>query len=224
MDEALFSLNPFVMPRKILIADDHGLFASGLESILAVNPDYRVNSRFRNGKEVLIFLEEGNSADLIILDLNMPVMDGVQCLNYFQRNFPEVKILVVSMHQTETSVLLCQKLGAFGYVGKNSSLQILIEAIQVILEGGEYFEAFHKTEETKEDDGFYNKLMKEYNLSNREIDIIQLIINQFESNEIADKLHLSPLTVKTHRKNIYRKLGVRNLTGLVSLMREQPRI
>jgi DNA-binding NarL/FixJ family response regulator len=212
------------MPKKILIVDDHGLFASGLESILAVNPDYMVNSRFRNGKDVLLFLGKGNSADLIILDLNMPVMDGIQCLNYFQRNYPKVRILVVSMHQTETSVCLCKKLGASGYVGKNTSLQVLKDAIEIVLKGGEYFEAFHESDENLEGDGFYSKLMKEYNLSNREIDIIQLIINQFESNEIADKLHLSPLTVKTHRKNIYRKLGVRNLTGLVALMREQPRI
>lgn len=211
------------MSKRILIADDHELFSSGLESLLCKNPDYMVLSHFKNGKEVQTFFDKEGKADLLVLDLNMPVMDGIQLLTYLQRNYPLVKVLIVSMHQTESSVNLCKKLGAKGFISKDSHLKILLTGVEEILEGGEYFQDVFQEVPTESGSGFYERLMIEYNLTNREVDIIQLILNQYESNEIAEKLFLSPLTVKTHRKNIFRKLGVRNLTGLVALMKEQPR-
>ncbi|WP_373493519.1 response regulator [Aquiflexum sp.] len=211
------------MSKRILIADDHELFSSGLESLLCKNPDYLVVSHFKNGKEVQTFFDKEGNADLLVLDLNMPVMDGIQLLTYLQRNHPLVKVLIVSMHQTESSVHLCKRLGAKGFITKDSHLNILLNGVERILEGGEYFQDVFREVNPEPGSGFYEKLMIEYNLTNREVDIIQLILNQYESNEIAEKLFLSPLTVKTHRKNIFRKLGVRNLTGLVALMKEQPR-
>ncbi|WP_373523806.1 response regulator [Aquiflexum sp.] len=211
------------MSKRILIADDHELFSSGLESLLCKNPDYLVVSHFKNGKEVQTFFDDGGKSDLLVLDLNMPVMDGIQLLTYLQRNHLSIKVLIVSMHQTESSVNLCKTLGAKGFVSKDSHLKILLNGVEEILEGGEYFQDVFREEITESGSGFYERLMMEYNLTKREVDIIQLILNQYESNEIAEKLFLSPLTVKTHRKNIFRKLGVRNLTGLVALMKEQPR-
>ncbi|MFN3999031.1 response regulator [Algoriphagus sp.] len=210
---------------KILIADDHELFSTGLENLLNKNPNFKVLSGFRNGKDLLNYFEEGGEADLLILDLNMPVMDGIQFLTYIQRKFCAIKVLVVSMYLTESTLKLCQNLGAHGYVCKDSSLQILLKAVDEILNGNFYFqETSPEKFEEANPSGFYQKLKSHYRLSDREIDIIQLIINQYEGNEIAEKLHLSPLTVKTHRKNIFRKLGVRNLAGLVALMREEPGI
>jgi DNA-binding NarL/FixJ family response regulator len=211
------------MSKRILIADDHELFSSGLENLLCKNPDYLVVSHFKNGKEVQTFFDKEGKADLLVLDLNMPVMDGIQLLTYLQRNYPLVKVLIVSMHQTESSVNLCKKLGAKGFISKDSHLKNLLNGVEEILEGGEYFQDVFQEVSTESGSGFYERLMMEYNLTNREVDIIQLILNRYESNEIAEKLFLSPLTVKTHRKNIFRKLGVRNLTGLVALMKEQPR-
>lgn len=211
------------MSKRILIADDHELFSSGLESLLSKNPDYLVITHFKNGKEVQTFFDHEGHADLLVLDLNMPVMDGIQLLTYLQRNHPIVKVLIVSMHQTESSVHLCKRLGAKGFISKDSHLKILMNGVEEILDGGEYFQDSFQEVPTESGLGFYERLMMEYNLTKREVDIIQLILNQFESSEIAEKLFLSPLTVKTHRKNIFRKLGVRNLTGLVALMKEQPR-
>jgi DNA-binding NarL/FixJ family response regulator len=210
------------MSKRILIADDHELFTSGLESLLCQNPNYLVTGHFKNGKEVQTFFDKGEQADLLVLDLNMPVMDGIQLLTYLQRNFSHVDILIVSMHKTESSISLCKRLGAKGFVCKDAHLQVLLEAVDAILEGGEYFQEGIVPDEKNADKGFYEKMMSEYNLTNREMDIIQLILNQYESNEIAEKLFLSPLTVKTHRKNIFRKLGVRNLTGLISIVKDQP--
>ncbi|WP_373523808.1 response regulator [Aquiflexum sp.] len=211
------------MSKNIIIVDDHDLFASGLISILSKNPDYSLIGQFNNGKKLVDYLDSSHSnPDLVTLDLNMPIMDGVQCLGYIQRHFPKLKVIVISMHQTIATINLCERLGAYGFVGKNSPLKVLLNAIEKVLDGEKFFDKEEAENQKKQPDGFYKNLIQEYNLSKREVDIIQLIINQFESNEIADKLNLSPLTVKTHRKNIFRKLGVRNLTGLVSIMRQQP--
>ena len=100
----------------------------------------------------------------------------------------------------------------------------MLNALNVIMEGGKFFQESSQEVFDSEGKGFYEKLNHHYKLSKREVDIIQLILNQYESSEIADKLNLSPLTVKTHRKNIFRKLGVRNLAGLVALVKDHPRL
>ncbi|MCS4434722.1 response regulator transcription factor [Aquiflexum gelatinilyticum] len=212
------------MSTQIIIADDHELFTSGLDNLVSTNPNIKVLAHFRNGKEVLTYLERGNKADVLILDLNMPVMDGLQLLGHLQRDYPVIKKLVISMHQTTSSIELCKNLGADGFIGKDSSLHVMLNALNVIIEGGKFFQESNQVVFDSEGKGFYEKLNHQYKLSKREVDIIQLILNQYESSEIADKLNLSPLTVKTHRKNIFRKLGVRNLAGLVALVKDHPRL
>lgn len=210
------------MGTKIIIADDHELFATGLNQILKSDPRYQLNGCFSNGKQVIDYLASGYFADLIILDLNMPVMDGVQVMGHLQRNYPKMKKLVLSMHKTASSVELCKNLGADGMVGKDVPLQELLESIQTILNGDEYFKDLPNLKPEKEEEGFYKKLANQFHLSKRETEIIQLIINQYESNEIAEKLNLSQFTVRTHRRNIFEKLRVRNLAGLVSFLKNFP--
>jgi DNA-binding NarL/FixJ family response regulator len=210
------------MGTKIIIADDHELFASGLNQILKSNPSYQLNGCFSNGKQVIDYLSSGYSADLLILDLNMPVMDGVQVMGHLQRNYPKMKKLVLSMHRTKSSVELCKNLGADGMIGKDASLQVLLDSIQSILNGEDYFKDLPNSGLGKDEEGIYKKLADQFQLSKREIEVIQLIINQYESNEIAEKLNLSPFTVRTHRRNIFEKLGVRNLAGLVSFLKNSP--
>ncbi|WP_373519982.1 response regulator [Aquiflexum sp.] len=208
------------MRTKIIIADDHEMFASGLKQILNTNPNYHLGNCFSNGKQVLDYLDQGYSADLLILDLNMPVMDGVQVMGHLQRNYPNVKKLVLSMHRTVSTVELCKNLGADGMIGKDAPLQVLLESIQSIIKGGIYFNDLPVGNDNIEDDGFYKKLAKQYHLSKRETEVLQLIINQFETDEIAEKLNLSRFTVRTHRRNIFEKLGVRNLAGLVTFLKK----
>lgn len=210
------------MRTKIIIADDHELFAKGLNQILTSNPSYQLNGWFSNGKQVIDYFANGYSADLLILDINMPVINGVQVMGHLQRNYPKVKKLVLSMHRTSSSVELCKNLGAHGIVGKDEPLQVLLDSIHSILNGEEYFKDLPSLKSEKEDDGFYKKLAKQFHLSKRETEIIQLILNQYESNEIAEKLNLSQFTVRTHRRNIFEKLRVRNLAGLVSFLKNFP--
>ena len=208
------------MRTKIIIADDHEMFASGLKQILNSNPNYHLGACFNNGRQVLDYLDQGYSADLLILDLNMPVMDGVQVMGHLQRNYPSLKKLVLSMHRTVSSVELCKNLGADGMIGKDAPLQVLLDSIQSIIKGDIYFKEMPVSNDNKEDDGFYKKLAKQYHLSKRETEVLQLIINQFETDEIAEKLNLSLFTIRTHRRNIFEKLGVRNLAGLVTFLKK----
>jgi DNA-binding NarL/FixJ family response regulator len=208
------------MRTKIIIADDHEMFASGLKKILNSNPNYHLGGCFNNGRQVLDYLDQGYAADLLILDLNMPVMDGVQVMGHLQRNYPGLKKLVLSMYRTNSTIELCKNLGADGMIGKDAPLQVLLDSIQSIIRGDIYFKEMPMSNDNKEDDGFYKKLAKQYHLSKRETEILQLIINQFETDEIAEKLNLSRFTVRTHRRNIFEKLGVRNLAGLVTFLKK----
>nr|MBI1228965.1 response regulator [Cytophagales bacterium] len=208
------------MRTKIIIADDHEIFASGLKEILNTNPNYHLGDCFRNGKQVLDYFDQGYTADLLILDLHMPIMDGVQVMGHMLRDYPNVKKLVLSMHRTDSTIELCKNLGADGMIGKDAPIQVLLESIQSIIKGGIFFNDTPASNNNIEKDGFYNMLAKQYYISKREIEVLQLILNQFETNEISEMLNLSPYTVKTHRRNIFEKLGVRNLAGLVNLLKK----
>jgi DNA-binding NarL/FixJ family response regulator len=208
------------MSTKIVIADDHELFADGLEKLIRANQDYQVVEKFKNGVEVMEYIDRGGQVDLLVLDLNMPKMDGTQLMGYLHRNQSPVKVLVVSMHHSQSTMESVRKLAVKGYIGKDSSVSELLTAIDEVLKGNEYFNDAVTEEASATHEDHFGGIFGAYGLSKREVEIIRLIINQYEGGEIADILHLSPLTVKTHRKNIFRKLGVRNLAGVFSLVQK----
>jgi DNA-binding NarL/FixJ family response regulator len=212
------------MEKKIVIANDHELFAAGLEKLIRSNSEYLVVERFKNGKEVMEFFQESSRVDLLVLELNILKMDGIQLLGHLHRRHPYVKVLVVSMDHSHSTSELVRKFGAKGFIGNRSTVSELLTAIFEVLKGNEYFIEheleFKSIKNPYQFGGFFNQ----FGLSKREEDIIHLIINQYEGREIANVLNLSPLTVKTHRKNIFRKLGVRNLAGLVALVKDHPRL
>lgn len=211
------------MSFSVLVVEDHELFAGGLKMILNSLPEFRYLGHLRNGKELVDFLEDQSSVDLIVLDLQMPLMDGMQVLPYLRRNFPEIGVLVVSGNHTTAKMELCKNLGALGFVGKDSSLVVFREALQAVAERKFYFKEINKDQQKilQEKNGMFDKLREVYQLSPREMEIIQMILYQMETKEIAEKLHLSPLTIKTHRKNIFTKLKVHNVAGLLGLIKDQ---
>ena len=166
------------------------------------------------------YIDRGGQVDLLVLDLNMPKMDGTQLMGYLHRNQSPVKVLVVSMHHSQSTMESVRKLGVKGYIGKDSSVSELLTAIDEVLKGNDYFNDAVTEEASAPHEDHFGGIFGAYGLSKREVEIIRLIINQYEGGEIADILHLSPLTVKTHRKNIFRKLGVRNLAGVFSLVQK----
>ncbi|MGY6520119.1 MAG: response regulator [Mongoliitalea sp.] len=212
------------MSVSVLVADDHRLFTVGIRRMLDLMPEYRLIGEVQNGYEVITFLEKNPTVDILVLDLQMPLMDGMQVLAYLTRRYSSLKKLILSSNHTKSSIEACKNLGATGFLGKDSCFESFREALVRISKGEEYFQAVSSGQNSFNGHWscLYQKLREAYHLSERETEIIQMILNQCESKEIADRLHLSPLTVKTHRKNIFKKLKVHNVSGLLGLIRQNP--
>ena len=196
----------------VLIADDHTMFREGITSLLKNEKEIAVVGEVRNGIEALAFIE-GNVPDIILMDIEMPEMDGLKATAKIRKKHPGIKIIALTMHKRSAFIKHMLKAGASGFVPKNSGKKELVAAIEAVHSGEAYY-----TRDVMRSvmDGIRGKEEKnETPLSTREIEIIKLIANEMTTPEIATKLHLSPLTVETHRKNILLKLGLRNVAGIV---------
>ncbi|RXK82852.1 response regulator transcription factor [Filimonas effusa] len=201
---------------RIIIADDHQLLIDGLTAVLQTEPAWEVLEAVNNGRQLLDRLAN-TKPDLVLLDLNMPRLDGIQALTAISKNYPEVKVLVISNYNQPQLQADVRKLGAAGYLLKNISAALLKEAITRVLAGGTCFE--EQATPPAADEWFPDDFMKKYQLTRREIEIVKLIGKELSTKEIADQLFLSELTVATHRKNILRKLEVKNIAGVVNFIR-----
>ncbi|MGE0587436.1 MAG: response regulator [Cyclobacteriaceae bacterium] len=198
---------------KVVIADDHAMFREGIVSLLSTEKNIALVGEAGSGREVLELMET-NLPDVVLLDIEMPGMDGLETARKLKKQFPSVKILALTMHNRSAFIKNMMKAGASGYVLKNSGKSELLRAIEMVYDGKIYYsdqaiKTVMQTIGAKESDNTQ--------LSSREIQIVKLIANQLTSTEIAERLHLSSKTVETHRKNIYLKLGVHNAAGLVKL-------
>lgn len=202
------------MKYNLIIIDDHKMFLDGVLSILNSENEYNVVLSSTEGKNVIKYLDinSNDTIDLIITDISMPEIDGISLSKIVKEKNKKIKILVVSMHTNADMIDSLIKLDVEGYIHKNAKKEELLHAIKVILDGEKYF-----SKEIK-DIYFENKLSKkkeeEIKLTQREIDVITLIAQEYTTQEIADKLFLSKHTIESYRKNIIGKLGVRNLAGL----------
>ncbi|MFD2201164.1 response regulator [Shivajiella indica] len=207
---------------RIIIVEDNEIFSDGIRRILESNLNLEVKASFGNGEDALNYLKAGENPDMILLDLYMPQMNGLEFLEYVQEERPGMKILVTSMQPSETNIFLTRKLGAHGFIAKDSSLKKMLLAVKEVLNGDFYF-----PEEGKSLGSFdrvdltIKKLCKKFEISRSEVKILDMLLDQKKNKEIAQELHLSPMTVKTHRKNIYRKFGVHSLAGIVFLLKEE---
>jgi DNA-binding NarL/FixJ family response regulator len=200
---------------KILIVDDHQLVLDGLRLIIESQADLQLVGEAHNGQEAIDFIKE-NEVDIILMDLNMPVLNGIEASKKIVSIHPESKILILSMLSDTKLVKKLVKEGIKGYMLKNSGQDEIVDAIRRIRKGSTYFDP-HIVElmmsgqsKTKvKNEGIHPSL------SRREKEILQLIINEHTSAEIAEKLFISLGTVESHRRNMISKLGVRNTAGLV---------
>jgi DNA-binding NarL/FixJ family response regulator len=202
-------------PYHILIIDDHTLFADGLQNIIVKNNLGIISGIVNNGKDLLCKL---NSfvPDLIILDINMPILNGIEATKIILVKYPNIKILIISMREEIKTIKELKALGISGYLTKFIGESDLIEAIENIKNNIPYFPVL--------DD--YNKIIlnkKEgfINLTNSEIKVIHLVVDGFTSKEIAEQLNLSLHTVNTHRKNISRKTSLKNTVALIDFVKEK---
>lgn len=202
---------------KILLVDDHDVVRTGIKALLHGEDNLEVVGEANNGKSALEFLDN-QEVDLIVMDINMPIMDGVQCTVELKKKFPDMKVLALTMLSEEQHIRQMLKAGASGYILKNSGQQELLKAISSILGGQHYFskEATQAimmdmvNDEPKENKIKYDNIY----LTDREKDVLKLIVKEFTNQEIADKLFISVRTVDAHRRNLLQKIGARNAAGL----------
>ncbi|MDQ6471611.1 response regulator transcription factor [Flavobacterium sp. LHD-80] len=199
---------------NLLIADDHTMFLQGIVSLLEQETEINIIGKAVNGIEALEIIKAKNP-DLVILDISMPEMDGIELSKILKKDFPEVKILVVSTHSNVKIISRLIRIGVNGYLLKNAEKSELLKAIHTIASGENYF-----SEETEEKHlANHLKIEKQVSilteLSSREKEILVLIAHEYNTAEIAEKTFISLNTVNTHRRNLLSKLNAKNTAGLV---------
>lgn len=204
---------------KILIADDHPFFRDGIHQLLIGQTGIGEIGEAANGKEVLQQLAK-KEYDLVIMDIKMPQMSGIEATREIHKKYPKIKVLAISMYDEQTYIVKMLKAGAKGYLLKNSTKAELLKAISEVMRGESYFSrevsdimfshiASGKSIENGDDEPVAQALTR------REIEIIRMIAEELTNVEIGGKLNISPRTVDTHRRNLFQKLKVKNTAGLV---------
>lgn len=199
----------------IVLADDHKIVRDGLKSFLLKIPDFVILAEAEDGEQ-LLDIYENQLPDIALVDISMPKLTGLEALRHLHEQNPEVKIIMLSMHEEPDYIMKALQNGAKGYLLKNTDEKELEMAIRVVAGGGKYFNAVVSNIMIE---NLSNKPMvkmtEEVNVSTREKEILKLV-SQGQSNKmIADKLNISSRTVETHRLNLLRKLNVSNAAELV---------
>lgn len=199
---------------KIIIADDHTMFLQGIVSLLENEENITILGKAENGKAVFKIIENA-IPDIILLDISMPEMDGIEVTKIIKQKYPSIKILIISTHSNIQMIAKLIRMGADGYLLKNAEKQELLHAINTIQKGKTYY--CKEVEEKNEDNNskIKSETLQITELSNREKEILVLIAQEFTGNEIAEKTFISLNTVNTHRRNLISKLNVKNTAGLV---------
>ncbi len=204
---------------RILIVDDHQVVLDGIQSMLEQEEDISIAGKSMNGTDALEFLKT-NPVDVALIDINMPGMDGIELCKAIRKNHPEIKVLALTTFNEVSFITNMMKSGASGYLLKNTTKEELITAIKTIQKGEQYLarevqEKLISASFGKKDTAFIPKLTR------REKEVLKLIMEEFTTKEIAEKLFISTATVETHRLHLLNKLGVRNTAGLVKVAIEK---
>jgi len=205
---------------KVHIADDHQLLIDGIEAVLSSEENIEIVGSSLNGEDVLNWFAS-NEADILILDINMPKVDGIAVLQSFLKNGIQQKVIVLSSYDDTKLIKEVLKIGASGFLAKKCAGKNIVEAINQVYSGKHYFSESVKDkllasftnnylniDEISKESSFFSSLTP------RETDVLKLICKQLNSKEISTELHISINTVETHRKNLINKLKVKNVVGL----------
>lgn len=199
---------------KVLIADHHPITRKGITSILNNEGNYEVVSTISDGNDLLKVLTK-TEVDILILEIDIPNLNSITAIKAIKREFPHVKILVLSCHPEEMYALSAIKYGAAGYVSKTASLQRVLDAINQIQRGGIYLnESLSKRliSDGNTTQGLAYKYMK---LSSREIEVLNLLSNGKRNKEIAANLNINEKTVSTYKMRLLKKLEAQNVAELI---------
>ncbi|MCV9388735.1 response regulator [Reichenbachiella ulvae] len=202
---------------NILVVDDHSLVREGIITMLSIYDDFEIIGDAESGEKALVKIEE-QKPDVILLDINMPGMNGIETAKKVLTDYEGIKIIILSMEVTQDHISEAIKAGVSGYLAKDTKKEILAEAIRKVMEGEQYFgdkisEVIFK--------GFYKQSKGEQvakenkDLSKREVEVLRQIASGLSNREIADKLFISIRTVDAHRNHIMQKLSMKSTAQLV---------
>lgn len=207
------------MMLKILLAEDHNIVRNGIKMLLETESSIHVVGEMTNGLEVIEYFDHGGSADIVLADINMPELDGISMAKELKAKYPEVKVVMLSMHDNEKYISQAFIEGAVGYLLKNISAEELVFSLKHIDTGKKYICAELAV-------NMLNKLISngileqdatfsEADFSSREIEVLHLIAEGLTNLEMADKLFISKRTVEGHRQSLLDKTGSRNTAKLI---------
>ncbi|UXX77776.1 response regulator transcription factor [Reichenbachiella carrageenanivorans] len=197
---------------KVLLADDHTIVMEGLQVVLSAEEEFEVVGTVLNGEQVIQFVGK-HPVDVVVLDINMPVMDGISCARRLKKDYPELKIIILTMYAQRSFVDEILKIGIDGCLLKNNTGKELTTAIFRVMNGSQYYDRLKNFNSSEEE-------VKQYKLSKRELDVIKLVAEGKTSQQIADELFISELTVQTHRRNMMRKLDLKNSMQVVQFVQD----
>ena len=204
---------------QVHIADDHKILIEGIIAVINTESDIEIEGYSLNGKEVIDWAEN-HSADILILDINMPIYDGIEVLKLFKIKKINLKVIILSSYDDVKLVQEMINLGASGFLSKDSAGQHIVEAIRTVHAGEQYFSDTIKNNLLKLFTGKNVKLGQRpqstiaNSLTDRETEVLKLISQEYSSPEIAQILNISQSTVDTYRKSLLRKTNVKNAVGL----------
>ncbi len=199
------------------IIDDQHLFRQGMASLLKDYPEVNISLEASDGKELLAALYAGNVPDVLLLDIEMPVMNGIEALKIIREKKINVKVLIITMHDEEEMVVHLIEKGANGFLPKNEDIENVVDAIVAVMQNDYYFnDKFSKAM-------LHNLMTSEKiepkfissRLNEKELEIVQMVCAEMTNKEIALKLNLSSRTVDGYRERILKKIGARNTAGIV---------
>jgi len=202
---------------RIALADDHQLVLDGLKSLISEVEEFEFLAGVNNGKR-LIEIVDSVSVDVVLVDIDMPLMNGLDAISDIKEKHDHVKCIALTMHNEKGMIQKMISIGADGYILKNIDRDELVEAIKKVHEGGKVFseDVTMILAGTRKDSKIdYQHAMVDESLTDREIEILKLIAEGYSNKEIGDKLFISHRTVDTHRTNLMKKLSIHNIAGLI---------
>jgi DNA-binding NarL/FixJ family response regulator len=201
---------------KILLIDDHQLFNDGVKSLLSSEPNIEIVGQVFEAKSVFYEIQK-LSPQLLFLDINLPDGNGIELAKNIVKDFPQIKIILLTMYDDFTLLKEAKKIGVHGYILKNTSKKQLLQAVQEVMEGNTFFdESISKASEPINRE----EISKKYSLTEREIEIVKFVRDGLDSYQIADNMNLSYHTVKTHRRNIHFKIGTSTTPEMIRFANE----
>lgn len=199
---------------KVGIVDDHALFAYSLERLINSFPNFEVSFNLRNGFELQKKLgQEGGTPDIVLLDINMPVLNGFETAEWLCKTHPSVQFLALTMDDEETSIIKMLRNGAKGYLLKDIEPEYLLRGLNEVIDNGYYHS--EKVSEALLHSIGYSENEELLNFKEQEIAFIKLASSEMTYKEIAEKMNLSPKTIDGYRQELFRKLNIKNRVGLV---------